>query len=180
MIILEGPDGAGKTTLLHTLVERFELPVAPRVVSKETEAMVDLKEWTEHNVARGWQATFYDRHRLISEPIYGSIMRKKFEPGFDDFSWLHIMNTMFYGHCRPLIIYCLPSFPTVLENLRGDPDNVKVFRRIRQIYSLYVAKAAQDAVLYQAMMYNYEVDDPSNVMDWIDFTLRTRDGSYEA
>ena len=41
MIIVEGPDGAGKTTVLQDLKTVFDLPVAPRVVSKETEAMVD-------------------------------------------------------------------------------------------------------------------------------------------
>ncbi|MCA1807247.1 MAG: ATP-binding protein [Actinobacteria bacterium] len=53
MIVVEGPDGAGKTTLIRDLSALLNIPVAPRVVSQETKAMVDLRQWTEDNVSRG-------------------------------------------------------------------------------------------------------------------------------
>ena len=68
MIIVEGPDGAGKTTLIRQLQERWpDLAVAPRVVSKDAEAMVDLQEWVNINLSDGPQYKIFDRHRLISE-----------------------------------------------------------------------------------------------------------------
>ena len=155
VIVVEGPDGGGKTTLIKTLSERFDLPVAPRVVSQDAAAMVDLKEWVERNVADGWQPTLFDRHRLISEPIYGSILRKTFERGFDDVMWLYNMNYMFFRNCRPLIIYCLPSYTVVRQNLDGDPDNVAVVHKIRRIYAQYVSRATTDAVNAGAMIHDY-------------------------
>lgn len=144
MIIVEGPDGAGKTTLMEELRVELELPVAPRVVSKDAEALSDLKRWTEHNVQGGFQPTLFDRHRLISEPIYGSILRDRFEPGFDDPSWLYFMYYQFY-RAKPLIIYCLPPYKNVRQNVIHDEDNKVVRDHIRKVYSLYVAQAASDA-----------------------------------
>lgn len=160
MIIVEGPDGAGKTTLINQLVEVTGLPVAPRVVSKDAEAMVDLKKWTEDNVAKGWQSIIYDRHRLISEPIYGSVLRNKFEPGFDDPTWLYLMNHQLYQVVNPIIIYCLPPFETVLDNTKDDPDNAVVAgHKIRKIYAQYVAKFASDMALNPQNTFKYDYTD---------------------
>lgn len=159
MIVIEGPDHGGKTTLVKDLSERYSLPVAERVVGKDTESLVpSLKAWTEDNVARGWQATIFDRHRLISEPIYGPILRNRPEPGFSDAWWLASMYRMFYGYCRPLIIYCMPDLDVVLEGAAKDIENqpIAVRRNLTKIYSAYAAKAGSDGVLAGALIYDYQ------------------------
>lgn len=143
MIIVEGPDGAGKTTLIKQLQERYNLPVAPRVVNKDTEAMVDLKTWVEDNVTEGFQDMIFDRHRLISEPIYGPIIRGAVEPGFEDLTWMLVQMSRFYA-CKPVIIYCLPPLEVIKENLEHDIDNQVVWGSIDLIYAAYVARAAID------------------------------------
>lgn len=143
MIIVEGPDGAGKTTLIKQLTERYELDVAPRVVSKDTEAMIDLKVWTEENVKAGFQNLIFDRHRLISEPIYGPILRTEQAPGFTDLQWLFTMLWKFYK-ARPVIIFCLPPLEVVKANIANDPDNVVVADKIEGIYAAYAARASLD------------------------------------
>lgn len=141
LIIVEGPDGAGKTTMVRMLMEELDWPVAPRVVSHEAQAMVDLVEWTEENVRKPLEPMLYDRHRLISEPIYGPILRNKMEPGFDDVRWLGRMHYLFRDK-DPLVIFCLPPLQTVLNNIEGDPNNLAVVNTIRVIYYLYLNAAA--------------------------------------
>lgn len=136
MIIVEGPDGSGKTTLIEQLVEHTGLPVAPRVVSKDTEAMVDLKKWTEDNVWGGWQPTIFDRHRLISEPIYGPIFRDKDEPGFENLYWFSHMLGEFY-RTGPVLIFCLPPLTEVMANVISDPDNRVIAPRTREVWGAY-------------------------------------------
>jgi hypothetical protein len=158
MIIVEGPDGSGKTTLLKQLAAEFpDIPIAPRVVSKDAEAMVDLKQWTEENVAKGWQDTFYDRHRLISEPIYGAVLRDSPEPGFDDFSWMFVSLLTFYTACSPIVIYCLPPLEVVLSNLEGDADNEVINPKASVIYAAYVAALSRDYLFRptRTLIYDY-------------------------
>src|SRR5689334_16478912 len=88
MIIVEGPDGGGKTRLISRLSSDLGLPVAQRVVSAEAEAMTDLKTWVDLNLIEGNVAVLFDRHRLISEPIYGPVLRYYPEDGFDNVDWL--------------------------------------------------------------------------------------------
>lgn len=156
MIVVEGPDGAGKTTLIQTLRQKTGLDVAPRVVSKDAEAMVDLKKWTEDNVARGFQPTIFDRHRLISEPIYGPILRPKLEPGFSDLSWFYTMMRKFYK-LEPVIIYCLPPLRQVWKNVQNDPDNKVVAQQqvITSIWGAYFNKAVTDLTASRAYIYDY-------------------------
>lgn len=143
MLVFEGPDGAGKTTLMNQFQEAFDLPIAPRVVSKDAEAMVDLREWVDQQLDQGFSMTMFDRHRLISEPIYGPILRDEPEAGFNEMKWLAPRMKRFY-ELKPLIIYCLPPLEVVMKNIESDDDNKVVRQKIKSIYSAYVAKASMD------------------------------------
>lgn len=147
MIIVEGPDGAGKTTLIEQLKERYGLEVAPRVVTKGAEAMTDLKVWVEENLAQGFQYRIFDRHRLISEFIYGPLLRQQQQPGFTDLTWSWLQLEKLYGEIRPFIIYCLPPLETVAENvyLSGDENKV-VLDHIEAMYTAYVHRASLDLI----------------------------------
>lgn len=159
MIIVEGPDGAGKTTLINTLVEElFDMEVAPRVVSKDTKALVNLRDWVDANLAKGFQYhTIYDRHRLISDPIYRfKIPGKSMDSDFYEPQWLATSYLKFRA-IRPIIIFCLPPVNVVRDNLRGDKDNASVIDHIDPIYYDYVSSMARylaDAQ-YQTLIHDY-------------------------
>jgi len=157
MIIFEGSDGAGKTTLIKSFQELSGLPIAPRVVSKDAEAMVDLKAWVWDNVQHGFQETIYDRHRLISEYIYGPILRPSQEPGFNDPDWVGYVMSMFYLYVDPIIVYCIPPLKSVMTNVTGDPDNKVVENHIEAIYTAYLQRAMTDLVLRptRTIIHNY-------------------------
>lgn len=143
MIIVEGPDGAGKSTLVETMREVLKYPVASRVVDKQTQALVDLQAWVEDNLMDGFEGVIYDRHRLISEPIYGPLLRAGQNPWFFNTKWLGEMYQQFYL-VRPIMIYCLPSRETVKANIAQDDTNAVPAPHIDAIYDLYCARAMQD------------------------------------
>lgn len=173
MLIVEGPDGAGKTTLVNKLETYLGWPLSPRVVSKETEAMVDLKDWVERNVKKGFQEIIFDRHRLLSEPVYGPVLKNTTDRReLYDVSWYAKQMGRFI-QAQPIIIYCLPSIETVMLNLVGDDDNKAVVESIDRIYRGYVSQYAMlSASDYTATwLYDYTTDSAHAVLDWVDAEL---------
>jgi len=176
MLIVEGPDGAGKSTLIGKLQSLTGWPIAARVVSKTTEAMTDLRVWTERNVRLGFQELIFDRHRLISDPIYGPIMRMKSErPETYDYRWYSEVVQKFWA-AQPLVIICLPPFKVVHKNLMDDPDNKAVYPYIDRIYRGYVSLTAQMMTL-DRMIYVYDYTDPDDglVFDLVKVKMHMRD-----
>lgn len=158
MIIIEGPDGAGKTTLVEHLAQKYDLPIAERVVDKDTHPInTDLKHWTEVNLKAGLQWKIFDRHRLISEPIYSACMNRKTHEGFDDIGWL-TARMIDFTRIHPFIVYCLPPYSTIESNLEDDQNNTAVWGYAENIYNLYLAAAAGDVARGQAVLFNYHLD----------------------
>ena len=176
MLIVEGPDGAGKTTLIEAISNFIQWPIAPRVVSKETKALVDLNEWTTENLSKGFHAALYDRHRLISDPIYRFIIPgKKADPEFYNFQtlliWLYQFNKI-----NPVTIYCLPPLEVVKANLENDPDNAVVYEHIEPIYYAYVMQAARHfrQAPNAVWTYDYTANDAVGMLDYLKPHLQRR------
>lgn len=156
MIVVEGPDGAGKTTLVREIQSQFSVTIAPRIVSPQAEALTDLRQATEDRVRKLNQGVVFDRHPLISGPIYGMGMQdtRTNDFMFNDFGWLIAMMGLFY-QAKPTIIYCIPPRDICLEDNRGCwPDSCHWNQR-RSVYNGYVAKAATDIGLRRAVHYDY-------------------------
>lgn len=177
MLIVEGPDGSGKSTLVRRLSKDLGLPVAPRIVGSDTIAKFDLAAWTEQNVAKGFQRMLFDRHRLISEPIYGPILRGRQQTKFMDLGWMADMTWAFYG-ANPIILYCLPQLSTVWANVqRHDTDNsvVRSVKITEALYTAYVSRATMDFSRKVGRLYNYECTQYNDVLRWVKFQLEVED-----
>jgi energy-coupling factor transporter ATP-binding protein EcfA2 len=158
VIIVEGPDGSGKTTLVNHLAEKYDIPISPKVVGSDTRPMIaDLQQWVESNLKKGLQWMLFDRHRLISEPIYQMCMGRRAQEGFDDIKWF-TARMIDWTRIRPFIVYCLPPHIMVHNNLIDDKYNVEVQQYLHQIYSGYVAAAAGDVARGQAVLFDYNSD----------------------
>lgn len=168
MIIIEGPDGSGKTTLVSHLSGKYDIPIAERVVAQDTHPLagVDLKVWTEKNLKAGLQWQIFDRHRLISEPIYAACMDRKTHAGFDDIQWL-TARMIDFTRIHAFIVYCIPPYSVVEKNLQDDEDNTVIWGYAESIYNAYVAAAAGDIARGQAVRFDYTQDETYSRVDML-------------
>lgn len=167
-IVVEGPDGAGKSTLVKALQRVFpELELRSKVVNKDMNPLVDLKSWVEADntqFVNSERYQLYDRHRLISELIYGPLFRPRaMAPGFIDNEWLAKQVINFYGR-QPVIIYCLPPYTEVITNISPDRDNLSVHKNIDQLYEAYRMRAALDRNMAITYIYNYVEPDNYDII----------------
>ncbi len=172
MIILEGPDGAGKTSLAHDLSNYFDLAIAPKVVASDTTPMVDIYDWTNKNLAVGFQHTIFDRHRLISEPIYSVAMGGDRDLRFWEPAWLGAALRQFH-EIKPIVVWCIPSFGVVNHNVLSDHNNKTVWLHIEKIWRGYVHAWLLETYQYQ-ILWDYEKTDPQWLRDRIHAMLMHR------
>lgn len=142
MIILEGPDGGGKSTLLEALTLQYpSIPVHARASSSGADGgpVADLYDWAAKDVStwREQGVHFYDRHPLISEYIYGPVVRGTMDPRF-----LTTGLRRKVQH-RALIVMCLPPLDAVRASVSAERDMPGVTTHIDTIWHLYASLRAQ-------------------------------------
>jgi hypothetical protein len=140
MIIIEGPDGAGKSWLVKQLSKDLGIPVHERAV-RDRVGPADTRgdglwQWAHHDVTT-WPRQgvhVYDRHPLVSEYIYGPVIRGKSAPGFNQPS-AHGLRRQMEQRC--LLVLCLPPIEVVLRNIRNEEQMEGVQEHPTQLYGLY-------------------------------------------
>jgi hypothetical protein len=165
MIILEGPDAAGKTTLIQRLSGDLGVPIAQKLIGHDTQPLMDERSWVYASLEGGFKRQLYDRHWLISEPIYGPVLGRQFGKGLFDHESMQFLNQRLHG-IQPITIWCLPDLATVIENLSGDKDNEVIFDHIEQIYESYWYEMARWPAS-NSRVWDYESSDAENNYDSI-------------
>lgn len=166
MIILEGPDGGGKTTLLKQLREQYpSIPVHARASSSGPDGgpVSDLYDWA-HRDMYSWpkqQLQFYDRHPLVSEYIYGPIIRGTIDKRFHNTPLRRILMR------RALTVLCLPPLDAVRASVSASRDMTGVHTHIDAIWTLYASLRAIWPTSVSLALYDYTRHDPEHLFPYI-------------
>lgn len=140
MIVVEGCDGSGKTHLVKQLEGWTGLPIHARASDSIAGPRLDLFEWAAHDVysMTTQPLSIYDRHPMISEYIYGPIIRNTIDFRFLGYRGSQ-MSKLFAQHV--LLIHCDPGMDEVSKNLRhsveGQMDGVN--RNADTLYHTYAS-----------------------------------------
>lgn len=125
-VIVEGMDGSGKDTLIsdvlipglpgHTLHERASTSLGGPVPN--------LAEWVARDAVKMSETGpwIYNRHPVISEPIYGKYRKNKpTEESFTNAAWLDAYRRIVAA--ESVLVVCSPPYYRVRETLREQgPD----------------------------------------------------------
>lgn len=134
-VILEGPDGGGKTSLLPEFINKG-MTQHPRASHSTDGPVPNLDDWVvEHSGSKiGY---VYDRHPLVSEPIYGPICRGKVPGRFNDPRWVEDETRRLAAD--HVLILCLPPRHVARDNA-GEAGQMRgVLGNYDIIYERYLS-----------------------------------------
>jgi hypothetical protein len=142
-VIVEGPDGSGKDNLIRELEAHLGLPVHPRFVQSTGGPPPDLDRLTEIDLqtpafSDGHHTWIYNRHPVISEPIYGTAIRGEPLGKFRYSSWLERQRRRVAN--RSLVVWCLPPYTEVFNNVHRPAGSIVHMEGVdERIYDIYTA-----------------------------------------
>ena len=140
-VIVEGPDGAGKSSLIKIITRDIStLPMHPRDRASDSISgpVASLDHWVVDDLVNmsSRRPSVYDRHPLISEPIYGPITRGKVPGLFNKRRWVDL--GLGYLAAYTVIVICLPPLATVRRNVATSAQMAGVVEHINEIWGEYV------------------------------------------
>lgn len=171
MIIIEGMDGSGKTSLAQKLsfrlgnvpIKRFVTSDGPTnydlLVKKTKAALTELHDQVTQNQR---PVVIYDRFPLVSEAVYGSILRGRNHFGDE---WVALINLLLA--LDPIVVYCRPKIGLILQNIRETADSQMdgVVSRARKLINAYdelvswLQVKAHRLRSGHILVYSYDIDE---------------------
>lgn len=159
--LIEGPDGGGKTTLVNSIVEKNRGTQLLRRASTSLGGPIDNHEYLEWTVntlpflSESRNLFLLDRHPLISEMIYGPILRGKPDMGRSPSTYYQAMKVL-KDHVSSVIL-CLPPISVVQENIYQGDQLDGVTSHIEEIYQGYM-ELFKSEIFPNVMIYDYTVE----------------------
>jgi hypothetical protein len=139
-LVLEGPDGGGKTRLAEAICDQFPtMKSAEKASTSKTGPIRNLAAWTRAQfdvMDKSICPLLYDRHPVISEPIYGPLVRGGAQPGFQPSPWLSTARLQMYS--RTFVIWCIPPLEEVQKAVIDGRDMPGVAENIEKIHAEYL------------------------------------------
>ncbi len=178
LIAFEGPDGGGKTTLInrfrvHHPEFQYTKPVPEEGPKGQTEEyMVRTTKELFQRVKNG-ENFVSDRLNFLSEEVYGPICRNGSILSTRSFNELLFE---YQDEVDPLLIYCRPSNPTIINNVNKNfqMDGVKQnIDKIIQAYDILMHALNNCGIDYY--VYDYEKDpDATQVLFYLESEISRR------
>lgn len=143
-VIIEGFDASGKDTLIASLKD-FKLrgKDEPHFVLRERAStslggpIANLSEWVDDDLETmsRREPSIYNRHPIISELIYGPLIRGHLVGRFTSTPWVRLAREVVAAHC--LVVFCHPPFRVITENLERQGEAAHMPGVVKRAHKLY-------------------------------------------
>lgn len=175
-IIVEGMDGSGKDTLIKSLLGHYpDHTLHERASTSLGGPVPNLAEWVARDsmhLTKTKRPYIYNRHPLISEPIYGQYRPDKpTEEMFTNASWIDAYRKI-VADCSVLVV-CQPPYHVVRNILQmqgPDAHMLGVYDNQLDIYSDYKRLVWPG----RSIRYDYTINSLTSLFKLIDHSLEER------
>jgi hypothetical protein len=136
LIVVEGVDGSGKSTLLENA--RLEIKKKYFVIARHSCRPLSAADIIGFLRLAEMSAPFpviCDRHPLVSEPIYGNLLRGSDITDLVMISSVHKIDRLKRTVDR--IVYCRPSYGQIRENVGKLPQLAGVIEKLPDLVEKY-------------------------------------------
>jgi hypothetical protein len=161
LIIVEGVDGSGKTTLIQQIREgvprsfwMMKSSNRPRLKSE----ILNLELWVQTGLRLKLNLLF-DRFPLISERIYGQVIRGRSLVSLDYDQISKSLWSLCPDQSSLLIIHCRPPDEKIKQRVRNCPQMEGVHDHIGQLIVEYDYAMSVLGKSCPIITYNSEIDD---------------------
>lgn len=161
LIIVEGADGSGKTTLANRLrkdLQQYSIFLRSNGPPPNIGKLADIIAWMM--ISPGHIPVFCDRFPILSEYVYGPIIRGKCQHGLS-------IEQMAARLSKALIIYCRPNYSALAAGVRKEVQMDGVVINHRNIVQAYDAMMG-DLESHGANIKRYDYTGPPQlIMDTV-------------
>lgn len=131
-IIVEGMDNTGKTTLIEAITNHLQQGEVPFFHRKPRGPGSRGQDLTEiHTMLESTGVRIYDRTPVISELVYGKVLRGEGSLGNQSWHFLQLLLRI-----EPLIIYCRPHDDAIF-NFGDRPQMAGVIEQKQKLLERY-------------------------------------------
>lgn len=175
IIIVEGMDGTGKTTLVQQLAYRLKIrpikfvgslgPSDDYMQALINPTKLEITELETVSAKGGAIKRIYDRFPLISEAVYGSILR-----GRNCFGGLHYSLMSRLLALKTVIIYCRPDRGVIMNNIQQGPQMNGVrehFGELLDAYDKFFLELTESPMNSYITIFDYTRDEVGELIDEI-------------
>lgn len=168
LVVIEGPDGSGKSTLVRKIRD-FSLPQQFWCMSSarryhDIKDVASFMSWLHDRPVETTRLLF-DRFPIISEWVYGPILRKSyFDIPLERYAFQtpqsaahHIAAAFMSLDSTPVIVHCRPPFATLAERVRGEEQMDGVVEHLQELYDRYdliMGALKEDIMVYELDPYD--------------------------
>jgi hypothetical protein len=168
-IIVEGPDASGKDGLIRRLLPLFpQFKLHERASTSKGGPVPHLTGWVVEDM---WKMPHrgpwvYNRHPLISEPIYAPIARGVTPQGlFYDDVWVTQQRASLAQQC--VVVWCMPPASVVTHNVTETADTHMpgVADNIDALYGAY--RALMSEWVGPWFLWDYTIGDVDMLVSYV-------------
>lgn len=168
-IIVEGMDGSGKDTLIYDLIDLFpDHTLHARASTSLGGPVPNVAVWTATDVTTmpKQAPSIYNRHPLISEPIYAPVRRVNpgLKPPWDSPAWVNAWARRAAPFC--VVVLCQPPFIQIRSNLLRSGPMAHMPGVVENSWALYQRYALLTWPM-SMIRYDYTRDSPAILAELI-------------